>query len=147
MPGCIGVMDAETLHLLLRQVAGLWVRPLDEYELAVWKRFLAPETGNPVDPEFAAEALLLARHSGAFEHKRPDPSEFASFYDRVVRASEPPAPDPAEKPATSETVSTVLEEARAVLHQAAEVGEQLDRARSKLTRAVTEAENSQERLL
>lgn len=140
-------MDAETLDLLIAQVNTQWARPLDDYEIATWCRHLVPETGQPLDPEFVAEALLLAKHSPAFEFVRPDLIAFASFYRRVERAHEPPAADPEDPEATAETVRSVLAEARRCLAHADEAAENLARERSKLLHAMVKADIRQGRLL
>ena len=140
-------MDVETLELLMDQVAAQWARPLDDYERGAWRRYLMPLTGEPLDPEFVAEALLLAKHSPAFEHCRPDLVAFASFYRRVERAHEPPPPDPDDQPATTETVNAVLAEARRCLAHADEAAENLARERSKLLHAMVQADIAQGRLL
>ena len=140
-------MDAETLDLIVGLVATMWARPMDDYELSAWRRHLAPEIGAPLDPDFVAEALQLAKHSPAFEHMRPDLVAFRSFYERVVRAHEPPPVDPADKLASAETLQTVLAEARECLSQVREHRESLERTRSALLRAIDRADIAQGQLL
>lgn len=142
-------MDAETIDLLVSQIDTQWDRPLLEFEKDQWRQLLTAEPGEELDPEFVAEAILLAKHSPIWQNARPDLESFASFYRRVERAHQaPPAStDPGEQPATAETVTAVLAEARKCLSHADEVAENLARERSRLLHAMTRADIDQGTLL
>jgi hypothetical protein len=113
------IVDTETLDLLLTKIAEIWKRPLDDYELGVWRRALQPTVGPAVDPDLAAEALMVLKNRPEFEFSRPDVVAFKSAYDRIHESTLPPAPDPEDKLATAETVTEVLQKTRADLAAAA----------------------------
>ena len=142
-------MDAETLDLILGQVATMWVRPLEEFERDQWQRWLSPPIGEAPDPDYVCEALLLIKHSPAFEHMRPDLVAFQGSYHRVVVAHQPPpaSTDPEDIEATPETVQSVLAQCRETLAQADRAAEELREQRSKLLHAMVAADIRQGQLL
>ena len=140
-------MDTDTLELLLAEINTMWSRPLSDYESEAWRRTIRSHMGAGLDPELVATTLNALRHRPQFEFDRPNLTDFILAYEQVWKASQPPPADPADGPASAETVYSVLDEARQALAAANVVREELDVARSKLLHAMVEADINQGRLL
>jgi hypothetical protein len=108
-------MDAETLELLLAQIASIWPRPLDDYELEAWKRLLSPPGRPALDPELVADVMVWLKHREEFRIVRPSTIAFKSHYDRAVEAAKPVPPTPAEMPVTPERGTEIIGDIRAGL--------------------------------
>jgi hypothetical protein len=112
--------DVETLELILSQINSQWQRPLDDHELEVWKRTLAPAGQDQLDPEIAARVLLMLKGREEFGIMRPSVVAFKSHYDRAVQATIPAPPDLADMPVSRERAREHIEAAKAALKAAGE---------------------------
>ena len=108
-------MDTETLELLLGLLSSLWPTPLDDHELEVWKRTLAPAGGEPLDPEIAASVLKMLKSWDEFEFVRPSFVAFKSHYDRAYQLTVPPPPDPADQPVSRERAHEWIDDLKQTL--------------------------------